>query len=140
MPPAGAEQGKRKLPEPPEAMVTPDKKIHVPTGSTGSSARRILFNNKKHREQPDAAVLQGEEYDEVESRTRLCPPLPSGACPMSEAGRLPSSGQLRAAAASLFGHMPKAQQMGEYFQAAEQQVTFCMLCACRSSRNPRIVS
>ncbi|KAK9909595.1 hypothetical protein WJX75_004688 [Coccomyxa subellipsoidea] len=107
---------------PPEQVLANGTSAEAQSSSTGSSARRILFNNKKHREQPDAAVLQGEEYDEVESRTRLCPPLPSGACPMSEAGRLPSSGQLRAAAASLFGHMPKAQQMGEYFQAAEQQV------------------
>lgn len=134
MPPAEPAQGKRKLPEPPEAMVTPDKKINVPTGSTGSSARRILFNNKKHRELPDAAVLEGEEFEEVDSRSRLCPPVTTGACPVGEATRLPSSGHLRAAAASLFGHMPKAQQVGEYFQAAEQQVQACTLGTWRSSQ------
>ncbi|CAL8461590.1 g1121 [Coccomyxa elongata] len=122
MPPAEAAQGKRKLPEPPEAMVTPDKKIHVPTGSTGSSARRILFNNKKHRELPDAAVLQGEDFEEVQSKNQLCPPVPSGACPMGEPAQMHCSGNLRAAAVGLFGNMPKAQQMGEYFQVAEQQV------------------
>ena len=126
MPPAEAAQGKRKLPEPPEAMITPDKKIQVPTGSTGSSARRILFNNKKHRELPDAAVLLGEDLEEVQSKSQLCPPVPSGACPISDPARMSSSGNLRAAAVGLFGNMPKAQQMGEYFQVAEQQVKSCL--------------
>lgn len=105
-------------------MVTPDKKIHVPTGSTGSSARRILFHNQKHREQEDVAMLQGEDFEEVQSSNQQCPAVPPAACPIAGKTQVCSGGHLRVAAAGLFGNMPKAQQMGEYFQAAEQQVSF----------------
>jgi hypothetical protein len=120
MPAAEPAQGKRKVPDPPETMVTPDKKIHAPSGSSGSSARRILFNNDVHKEQDQ----QGPEFEEVQSKSQVTPPVcTANAALISDSACQHASVQLSAAARDLFGNMPSKEQMGQYFQAAEHQVS-----------------
>ena len=116
MPPDKAGEGKRKLPEPPESMVTPDKKIPIPTGSSGSSARRILFS-KMHQEL-DGWTAGAGEMEEVQSRSRLCPQRDA----QSGASTAPVSGTHRQRARVLFGRLPGREQMNHFFESTEQQV------------------
>ena len=117
--PAGSEasQGKTKLPEPSDAMMTPDKKIQAPTSSTGSSARRILFNNLAHQD-PEPAGQAAADGEEVQSKPR---PL-QHSCAVSSPVSSAAPQDIRAAARSLFGICPSSEKMGQYFQAAEMQV------------------
>lgn len=110
--------GKRKLPDPPEAMVTPDKKVPVPTGSSGSSTRRILFSERHYQK----SQLGSGEMEEVQSRSRFCPQqeVMSGEC------AAPASVTHRKGIASrtLFGKFPSREQMGQFFESTEQQVSW----------------
>ena len=112
-----ASQGKSKLPEPADIMVTPDKKIQAPTSSTGSSARRILFNNLAHKD-PEPAGQAAADGEEVQSKPR---PL-QHSCAVSSPVSSAAPQDIRAAARSLFGICPSSEKMGQYFQAAEMQV------------------
>ena len=116
MPPDKSGEGKRKLPEPKEAMETPDKKIPVPTGSSGSSARRILFS-EMHQKVEDCTGA--DEMDEVQSKSRFCQErdvLSSAAC-------APASGTQRRRARVLFGRVPGRERMNRFFESTEQQVS-----------------
>ncbi len=116
MPSEKAGDGKRKLPEPPEAMVTPDKKIPVPTGSSGasSSARRILFSTV-HENLDD---FISDDMEEVQSKSRFCPEREME----SAAANGPGSGIHRQRARVLFGRMPGRDRMNRFFESTEQQV------------------
>ncbi|CAK0747668.1 hypothetical protein CVIRNUC_001781 [Coccomyxa viridis] len=117
-----ASEGKRKLPEPPESMVTPDKKMPVPTGSAGSSARRILFNDVHHKKEMDD-ISGGEEAEEVQSRSRLYLERNGRSRLGNSAGSSGGQRQVsRLAARTLFGNMPSREQMNRFFETTEQQV------------------
>ena len=117
-----ASEGKRKLPEPPESMVTPDKKMPVPTGSAGSSARRILFNDVHHKKEMDD-FSGGEEAEEVQSRSRFYHERNGRSRLGNSAGSSGGERQVsRMAARTLFGNMPSREQMNRFFETTEQQV------------------
>ncbi len=117
MPPDKSGEGKRKLPEPKEAMETPDKKIPVPTGSSGSSARRILFSEMHQKPEECTGT---DEMEEVQSKSRFC----SERDVQSNAACAPGSGTHRQRARVLFGRMPGRERMNRFFESTEQQVRF----------------
>ena len=107
-----AAAGKRKVPEPSEAMVTPDKRAaKQPAGSTASSAapRRSLFCSKHTEDQ--AAQQDAEECTSKPSHVgRSCSQSASqGRC--SAAPR-----EAQAACKRLFGICASKDTMAAYFE------------------------
>ena len=115
MPPDKSGKGKRKLPEPKEAMEPPDKKIPAPTGSSGSSARRILFS-EMHRKPEECTGT--DDMEEVQSKSRFHSEWQM----QSNTACEPANGPPRQRARVLFGRMPGRERMNRFFESTEQQV------------------
>ena len=130
MPPDKTGEGKRKLPEPKEAMETPDKKIPVPTGSSGSSARRILFSEMHQKPEECTGAV---EMEEVQSKSRFC----SERDVQSNAACAPGSGTHRQRARVLFGRMPGRERMNRFLESTEQQVRLSPLYIAHSASSVR---